>query len=500
VLASIAAAVGLVAADRTLRWGIEAVAEGKGGVPFWMAPGLDITTILYAGGLSVVGAAMVSLLPALRVTRTRLQPHLMNLGAGGSTLRFGRVWTTAMVTQVALTAIAIPSGIEGASQAIRRVRIHAQFPSHEYFVARIELNRDAGGEARRARTYARLEQRIAEEPGVVAVTFADRKPGASLPIGRTAAVEVSSGAGPAFQIDFATSSVGPGFFEAFDRPIVAGRGFHGGDFSPAARTVIVNEAFVRGLVQRGIASPLGARLRYSSESGVSAAEPSAAADGSADKPYEIVGVVRDLGLDPGEQGDEAAYVFHAASAATVSQLIMSVRLRGNPATLAARLPAMAADVDAELSVREARSLSESIWQRDLVLMVAPVAAVGGVSALVLFLSAMGLFSLMSISVSRRTREIGLRVALGAHPRHVLGRIVARAMVLMGSGVATGGGLVLLAVALGLGPTGRPAHDVPLFAAWIGMTSAVMLGAGLLACVEPARRALRINPIDALRDA
>ena len=279
VLAAIAAAVGLIAADRTLRWGIEAVADGKGGVPFWMAPGLEITTILYAGGLAVAGAAMVSLLPALRVTRTRLQSHLMNLGAGGSTLRFGRVWTTAMIAQVALTAIAIPSGIEGASQAIRTVRIHAQFPSHEYFAARLEFDRPAAEdmtsafEERRAGTYARLEQKIAEEPDVVAVTFADRVPGASFPIIRTASVEIPSGAGPAFQTGFATSSVGPGFFEAFNRPIIAGRGFHGGDFSPGARTVIVNEAFVRGVVQRGIASPLGARLRYSSRSGASAAEP-----------------------------------------------------------------------------------------------------------------------------------------------------------------------------------------------------------------------------------
>ena len=152
-----------------------------------------------------------------------------------------------------------------------------------------------------------------------------------------------------------------------------------------------------------------------------------------------------------------------------------------------------------MSVQEARSLSESIWQRDF-WMVAPVAAWAGVSALVLLLSAMGLFALMSISVSRRTREIGLRVALGANPLQVLARIVAHAMVLMGSGVTVGGGLVLLVVALGGGPTGRPADDVVSFAAWIGMTSAVMLGAGLLACVEPARRALRINPIDALRDA
>jgi hypothetical protein len=429
----------------------------------------------------------------------------MNLGAGGSTLRFGRVWTTAMIAQVALTATAIPVGIEGASQAMRRVRIHAQFPSHEYVTARLELDRPAGEdltfafEERRARTYTRLEQQIAEEPDVVAVTFTDRQPGGSLPIYRTAAVEIQAGAGPALQADFATSSVGPGFFEAFDRPIVAGRGFHGGDFSPAARTVIVNEAFVRGLVQHGITSPLGARLRYASKSGVSAEEPSAAAEASADKPFEIVGVVRDLGLDPGEQGDETAYVFHAASVATVSPLVVSVRLRGNPVPLAARLPAMAARVDAGLSVLEARSLEESIWQRDF-WMVAPVAAWSGVSALVLLLSAMGLFALMSVSVSRRTREIGVRVALGANPRRVIAGIVGRAMVLMGSGVTAGGGLVLLVVALGGGPTGRPADDVASFAAWIAVTSAVMLGAGLLACVEPARRAVRINPIDALRDA
>jgi ABC-type antimicrobial peptide transport system permease subunit len=184
----------------------------------------------------------------------------------------------------------------------------------------------------------------------------------------------------------------------------------------------------------------------------------------------------------------------------MSPLVMTVRLRGNAATLAARLPVIAAGVDAGLSVPEARSLDESIWQRDFVEWVAPVAAVAGVSALVLFLSAMGLFSLVSISVSRRTREIGVRVALGANPRHVLSRIVAHAMVLMGSGVAVGGGLVLLFVAVGGGPTGRPADDFVAFAAWIGVTSAVMLGAGLLACIEPARRALRINPVDALRDA
>jgi ABC-type antimicrobial peptide transport system permease subunit len=78
--------------------------------------------------------------------------------------------------------------------------------------------------------------------------------------------------------------------------------------------------------------------------------------------------------------------------------------------------------------------------------------------------------------------------------------VAQAVVLLGRGVGGGGGVVLLAVAVGVGPTGRPADDVVSFAGWIGKTAAVMLGAGLLACIEPARRALRINPIEALKDA
>ena len=229
-----------------------------------------------------------------------------------------------------------------------------------------------------------------------------------------------------------------------------------------------------------------------------AAEPSAAADASADKWFEIVGVVRDFGLDPDDEGNEQPYVFHAASPGTVSPLVMSVRVRGNPATLAARLPFIAANVDAGLFVQDAQPLDEWVRQRDMGLMVT-VGAQAAVTALVLFLSALGIFSLMSVSVSRRTREIGLRAALGANPRRLLAGILSRAMVLMGSGIAAGGALLLLVVALA-GPTGRPAEDVAHFAVWLAMTSAVMLTACLLACIGPARRALRINPTDALREA
>ena len=112
--------------------------------------------------------------------------------------------------------------------------------------------------------------------------------------------------------------------------------------------------------------------------------------------------------------------------------------------------------------------------------------------IVLCLSAMGIFSLMSVSVSRRTREIGLRAALGANPRHVLAGILSRAIALAGSGIAAGSAVVLFLV-------WQWGEDLVLFAGWLAVTAAVMLAACLLACLEPARRALRINPIDALRD-
>ncbi len=229
--------------------------------------------------------------------------------------------------------------------------------------------------------------RIAEEPGVVAVTFADRAPG-SAPTTRFGEVESSPGAGPAYDDVFWTSEVGRGFFEALDRRIVAGRGFHGGDRSPRALTVIVNEAFARtfSLRSRG-GSPVGARLRYPASS----ARPDAPA---AKSWFEIVGVVRDVGLDPDDWGNERPYVFHAAAAGTVSPLVTTVRVRGDPAALSARLPVIAADVDAGLFVRDARPLNAWIRQRDVSLAM-QVGGLAGVTSLVLFVEPCGDIGLRS---------------------------------------------------------------------------------------------------------
>ena len=502
VLASVAAPVGLIAADRALAWGIEAANSTKGGAPFWMTPGLKPSTVLYAAVLAVISAAMLSVLPALKVTRARVQPHLANLGSGGATLRFGRVWTGAMIVQVALTTMGIPAALESVSETVRKVQTRAQFPSRDYLAARIgfdgpfEQERTPAFQEQWAQTFEALARRIAQAPGVATVTFSDQPVG--LGTERFMELDVSPDAKAELDGRFRTTAVGPGFFEVFDRPIVAGRAFDAADF-PTARTVIVNEAFARAFSRNTAGgSPIGTRVRFAVSSVVD--DDEAGARPKAWEPWsEIVGVVRDFGLDPDDDGNEQPHVFRAASARAVSPLVMSVRMRGNPATLAPRLPVIAAGVDARLLVHDSQPMEEWIRQRDQFLILT-VGAQVAVTLLILFLSALGIFSLVSVSVSRRTREIGLRAALGATQRQVLAGILSGAVTLVGSGIAVGGALLMWSLILGAGPSGQPGADIALFAGHFGVTSAVMIAACILACIGPARRALRINPTEALREA
>lgn len=499
LLALVSAAIGLLAADRAIRVGLDLVSARFDAAPFWSIRGLEFTTVLYAGGLAVASAVMLSLLPALRVTRTHLQPHLANLGAGRATLRFGRVWTGAMILQVALAAIGLPAALAAAGGVAETVRIRNQFPSADFVSARIDLHRaidepiDAAAfQRRRTQTYAELERRLMQAPETVAVTFASYVPGAS-PEGLEQQVDVESseGGAPAFDAGVLAPAVGPRFFETIGRPIVAGRDFQEGDRTGSARTVIVNEAFAR-LFRRttGQGSPIGARVRR--RAGGPGRE-------TTQEPwYEIVGVARDVGLDPsGDHYEEAAYVYHAASPASVVPLETLVRVRGNAGGLAARLPIISAAVAPELSAQHALPLNDIVQLRDRTGF-ALVGVLGGVTLLVLAMSAMGISSLMSVSVSRRTREIGVRTALGANPRQVLVSVLLRAAILMASGAAIGGALLLRIVSV-RGSSGDLGENMAAFVPSLAVTALVMLAAGVLAALGPARRALRINPTDALRD-
>ena len=490
VLSSLAALLGLAVAHSALKWGVAAYYSGQnGGMPFWIHPGLKFTTVLYAAGLTVLGAAILGILPALKVTGSRVQSQLRNIGVWGSTLRFGKVWTTAMIAQVALTVICIPPAMGIANEAWRDRRIRDRFPAEEYLAVRVDLDREiaatmpgndsaAAFARRRAQMLSEFERRVAQEPGVRAVTFADRLPGMG-PAVQRAEVEISSGGSPVPITNLWTAAVGARFFEAFEIPIVAGRDFHDGDRTTAAQTVLVNEAFARRYMDG--ASPVGRRVRFMSSN------PAAP-----DPWFEIVGMVGDIGMTPTDLG-EAPYMFRAASPATTFPLMLAVRTANDPGTMAPRLREIALTLDTGLRLDEMRTLDEYAWRVDVPQMVL-AGAIASVVGLGLFLSAAGIFSLMSVSVARRTREIGLRAALGASRERLLGGIFSKALALIGSGIAAGNLVLLLFI--------RLEEEVTVADVWDALltTSLVMLSVGLLACVEPARRALRIHPTEALKEA
>lgn len=488
VLATISAVLGLLVADRALKWGIATFYSAQGTtLPFWVNPGIKFSTVLYATALTMIGGALLGGLPAWKVTGRQVQSQLKNLGAGGSTLRFGKLWTAAMIGQVALTVICLPPATGITWEALRDPIVRGKFPTKQYLAVRIGVDRQIGTRgdepdealaARSEQLYREFERRVAQEPGVTAITFADRLPGMSVSVKR-AQVEVSPGASPLEVENLWTATVGPGFFETFDRPILAGRAFHDGDRGAEARTVIVNEAFARRYFDG--ATPVGHRVRLAS------ADPAKAGTW-----LEIVGMVRDMGMTPTDLG-EAPYMFRATTPAALRAPVMGVRVTGDPASLALRVRAIAAELDQSLRLDEVQTLDALAWKVDLPQMVVAGSLIS-IVALGLFLSAAGIFSLMSVSVSRRTREIGLRAALGATPTRLLRGIFSRAAVLIGSGIVAGNAVLALVVAL---------SDEVNFSADVivalATTSSVMLLVGLLACVEPARRALRIDPTDALKE-
>jgi len=487
MLAGVAATVGLVVAHWALKWGVATYYSGESaGVPFWIHSGLRATTVVYAAGLTIVGAALLGLLPALKVTRPQAQPQLRSAGGSGSSLRFGFFWTAAMIGQVALTVICLPPAMGIAHEAWRDRVLRDQFPAERYLAVRLDLDADLvsttgsveSAAARRSQVYEEFERRLLAESGVEMVTLGDRLPGMA-PGVRSGEVEITPNVPPLLIPSLWTAAVGPRYFETFDIPVVAGRDFHDGDRAELSRTVMVNEAFVRRYMDG--ANPVGTRVRY------------ATADASRPEPwFEIVGVVRDVGMTPTDLG-EAPYLFRAVSAATASPLVVGVRTAADPSALAPRIRAITSGLDPGIRLDEVRSLDELVRRVDIPMMIG-AGAILTVVALGLCLSAAGIFALMSVRVSRQTREIGLRAALGASRGRVLAGIFSKAAVLVGSGVLAGDLVLMFFVSMSDEVALSDVSNALL------ITSSIMLTVGLLACVEPARRALRIQPGEALKEA
>jgi len=277
--------------------------------------------------------------------------------------------------------------------------------------------------------------------------------------------------------------VGRNFFEAFEIPLLAGRAFDAGDVVPGSTSVIVDRTFVELVLGGG--NPIGRRLRFVTRNFGS--PPS-----TQEAPWHtIIGVVPEF---QGGAGRPEATAFHPmVPGGEDHRPSLAVRVRGgDPERFAGRLREIVASVDPMLRLDRVVPL-DGIYRDALAINRFVVVAITALALSVFLLAAAGLCALMSFTVVRRHREIGIRSALGARPHRVLVGVLSRAMGQLALGTAVG---VMLAdradraLAGGL-MGGRGALVLPTVAA-------LMAAVGIIAAWGPARRGLRIQPTEALR--
>ena len=172
-------------------------------------------------------------------------------------------------------------------------------------------------------------------------------------------------------------------------------------------------------------------------------------------------------------------------------MVVAVRVAGDAALLAPRVDALARQVDAGLHLRDIVTFDDIVAQEQMRMAVGSV-IFGSVLLVALVFSAAGLYALMAVAVARRTREIGIRRALGAAPRHVLRSVFALTARQLGGGIIAGNGIILLLA-------WRADSLTPDLLVASTITSVLMTAVGVLACAAPARRALRVQPTEALRE-
>lgn len=505
VLSAAAAMVGVVAAWFAFQQVNARLPQfGAEQIPFWMHFRLSPAVLLYVAGLTVLGAVIIGVVPALKATRRKVSASLQQLAPGGGAgMRLGRTWTVLIVAQVAIAVAILPITLDGVVKLVSRKLAAPALTTKEFVRASLYLDREGVGtddrevfgaafSARYANLQAELVRRLEAEPGVYDVVLAADAPGAEpkvrLDVERAPSA-TTPGANPvAAAASVAGHLVGVGqvgldFFDGFDVPILAGRGFGPGDVSPNATTVIVNRSFVRHVLGGG--DPLGRRVRPAVRDEMSAARVERGPW------YEIVGVVPDF-PPVADTTVSQPRMYHPMVPGTVHPVTLAVRVSGAaPATFADRLRAITVAVDPMLRLGDVGTLGETVeLERELDEGI--LVAVAVLTLSMVLLSAAGIYALMSVTIARRRREIGIRAALGAGPRSLLVSVLSRAAGQIAIGIVVGVGIVVLAQSAGSdGMSGR----IVVLLMTVG---ALMTAVGLLAALGPARRALRIQPTEALK--
>ncbi|MGH7664428.1 MAG: ABC transporter permease [Gemmatimonadaceae bacterium] len=492
LLCAVGAGVGLMVARFVLARTWTMIEGQTGPLPFYIDTSLSTTTILYAVGLTLFAAAIAGVVPAVKVTSSGAGGRLRAASSGGGGLQFGGVWTVVIVAQIALTTL-LPWPLIGLGGGLRE-DTPTGFPAEAFLTATLEMDRldgvAASGDTVPAMRAVRLEaryralaDRLRQEPGVLDVTYADQMP--QLTSGRHF---IKMDPGPAAEHSercadgyycVGVISVDPRFFDVVGAPVIRGRALTTADAEQRTRVVLVNETFADEVL--GGRNPIGRRFRFSSTR-----EP------TAESWYDIVGVVPDLSVSDKGTSYGRTRIYQTTLPRETEPLRVAIHVRGDPQRFAVRLRELAQATDPALRVIDPKPLPLLV-DPDSAGMSYAFELLLALTGVTLMLSLAGVYAVTAFAVARRTREIGVRVALGARPLDVLTIVFKRPFVQMALGIGVG-------AILGFGLANDDLSEVHLDV--LGNTVVFVLSTILccaLACIVPTRRALRIQPTEALKD-
>ncbi|HZV87376.1 MAG TPA: ABC transporter permease [Candidatus Binatus sp.] len=459
--------------------------------PLGFATGVDLRVLGFTVAISLLTGILFGIAPTFRSARVDLTPALKE-GEGSSTsaARAAAKWfsigNALVVAQVAL-AIVVLVGAGLLVRTLQNLRsVDVGFDSHNILIFGIDPTLIGYKGPQADSLYRDLQGRLAETPGVQSASYS------MMPLlsnGLMITMFHWPGTPQDQNSEADTLGVGPNFFETMRIPFLIGRGFTASDFklsvandgagpTSAPTPVIVNQAFVEKYL--GKENPLGKRF----------GQAEASADGPANPGFEIIGVVRDAKYNDLRREIHAMlYMPQRFGGAT-----FELRTAADPQAILPAVREAVAQVSTNLPLFDVKTESEQIDR--LLFQERLVARLSGFFALLaLVLACVGLYGLLSYEVSRRTREIGIRMALGAQPEGVLKLVLRQGIVLAIVGAAVGIG-VALSVTRYLASMLYNVHaSDPVTMASVAILLTLV---ALAACYIPARRATRVDPMIALR--